>query len=121
MTLLSAHGMNLDEIYYTEESRKCRFSTDYVTPGEQGLAWAILLRAVEDGCNELWLREIVNFYGITFDVALFKNAPANKIRYNKTTKKMMGIHFPNRRRPSGPLLSLEDGLHISGLKHVAMP
>ena len=113
--------MNANTGYYTDEGRRCRFSTDYVTPGEHGLAWAILLRAVEDGCSEEWLKDIVNFYGMDFDVDLFKNAPANKIKFNKATKKMMGIHFPNRRRPPGPLLSLSDGLHVGGLKHVAMP
>jgi hypothetical protein len=113
--------MNAKLGYYTDESRKCRFSTDYVTPGEHGLAWAILLKAVEDGCSREWLRDIVLFYGIDFDVQLFDRDPANKIKFNKATKKMMGIHFPNRRQPTSALLSLNDGLHVCGLKHVAAP
>jgi len=105
--------------YYTDPSRKCRFSVDYVTPGAQGLAWAILLKAIEDGCSEDWLRDIIRYYGINFDEDLLSRLPANKVKLNNQTNQMMGFRFTHVQTPRKPLLSMEDGLHIKGLTKVA--
>lgn len=106
--------------YYIDETRKCRFSVDYVTPGEKGLAWAILLKAIEDGCNKEWLIDIVRFYRIDFDEALLERKPANKVKLNNATNQMVGIHYAHRKEGKKPLLSMEDGLHIGSLTHVAL-
>lgn len=106
--------------YYIDESRKCRFSVDYVTPGEKGLAWAILLKAIEDGCNKEWLIDIVRFYRIDFDEALLERQPANKVKLNNSTNEMIGIHYTRKRPRQEPLLSMHDGLHIRSLSHVAL-
>lgn len=105
--------------YYLDPTRKCRFSVDYVTPGAQGLAWAILLKAIEDGCDEMWLRDIIRYYGINFDEALLSRLPANKVKLNNQTNQMMGFRFTHVQTGLKPLLSMEDGLYIKGLSKVA--
>lgn len=106
--------------YYIDEHRKCRFSVDYVTPGEKGLAWAILLKAIEDGCSRDWLRDIVRYYGIDFDEALLDRQPANKIKLNNRTSEMLGIQYSHHKDRQKLVLSLQDGLHVRGLANVAL-
>ena len=105
--------------YYTEVERKCRFSMDYVTPGYRGLSWAILLKAIEDGCSRDWLYDIVMHYGIDFDVRLFDKNPANKIKINSVTNEMIAVQFTHKKTRKKSLLSLHDGLYVKGLEHVA--
>lgn len=106
--------------YHIDEARKCRFSVDYVTPGATGLAWAILLKAVEDGCSTEWLKDIVRFYGIDFDESLLDRLPANKVKLGAGTQEMLGIRYAHTRTPKSPLLSLHDGLHVRGMADVAL-
>jgi hypothetical protein len=104
--------------FYTSPERKCRFSIDYVTPGAQGLAWAILLKAVEDGCSKEWLVAIVQYYGIDFDEKLFERLPMNKIKMMNKNHEMIGIQF-SAPKEKECLLSMHDGLHIRGLLDLA--
>jgi hypothetical protein len=91
---------------------------DYVTPGYKGLSWAILLKALEDGCSQDWIEDIVEFYDINISKDLLKKLPANKIKLNNDTNQMMGVHFPQKGKLKA-LLSMEDGLHTKGLRNVA--
>ena len=109
----------MNDAYYTDVNRKCRFSLDYVTPGYRGLAWAILLKAIEDGCSKEWLVDIVTYYDIDLDMELLERIPANKIKVNSVTNEMIGINFtksPIRRKS---LLSMQDGLNIKSFLNVA--
>jgi hypothetical protein len=92
---------------------------DYVTPGYKGLSWAILLKALEDGCSQDWIEDIVEFYDINISKDLLKKLPANKIKLNSDTNQMMGVHFPQKGKLKA-LLSMEDGLHTKGLRNVAL-
>lgn len=105
--------------YYTDDSRKCRFSLDYVTPGYRGLAWAVLLKAIEDGCSREWLLDIVRYYDISLDDELLSRLPANKIKVNGPSREMIGIHFEHSDVRRKSLLSMHDGLYIRGLAKVA--
>jgi len=105
--------------YYTDNARKCRFSLDYVTPGYRGLSWAILLKAIEDGCSRDWLYDIITYYGIELDSKLLDRLPANKIKVNSVTNEMLAIHFQHTKGNRKSLLSMHDGLHIKGLAKVA--
>ena len=105
--------------YHIDLNRKCRFSMDYVTPGYQGLAWAVLLKALEDGCSQDWIEDIVEFYDINISKDLLKRLPANKIKLNSDTNQMMGVHFQQKGKLK-LLLSMEDGLHTKGLENVAL-
>jgi len=105
--------------YHIDPNRKCRFSMDYVTPGYKGLSWAILLKALEDGCSQDWIEDIVEFYDINISKDLLKKLPANKIKLNSDTNQMMGVHFPQKGKLKA-LLSMEDGLHTKGLSNVAL-
>jgi hypothetical protein len=105
--------------YHIDPNRKCRFSMDYVTPGYKGLSWAILLKALEDGCSQDWIEDIVEFYDINISKDLLKKLPANKIKLNSDTNQMMGVHFPQKGKLKA-LLSMEDGLHTKGLRNVAL-
>ena len=105
--------------YHIDELRKCRFSVDYVTPGERGLAWAILLKAVEDGCSKEWLLDIIKFYGIEFDEQLLERMPANKIKLNNSTNQMISIRYEHQKTPKSTLLSMQDGLHVRNMADVA--
>lgn len=105
--------------YYTETTRKCRFSMDYVTPGYQGLSWAILLKAIEDGCSRDWLVDIIKFYDINLNPEILSKLPANKVKFNNSTNEMMGIRFNFTKTRKKSLLSLQDGLHVKGLANVA--
>lgn len=109
----------MNDDYYTDINRKCRFSLDYVTPGYRGLAWAILLKAIEDGCSKEWLIDIVKYYDIDLDPELLERLPANKIKVNSMTSEMIGIHFTPSRIKRKSLLSMHDGLHIKGFANVA--
>lgn len=92
---------------------------DYVTPGYQGLSWAILLKAIEDGCSKEWLFDIVSYYAIDLDPALLERIPANKIKINSATNEMIAIHCSNKKAKRNSLLSMQDGLHVAGLANVA--
>lgn len=105
--------------YYTDNERKCRFSVDYVTPGPRGLAWAILLKAIEDGCSRDWVEDIIIYYDINFDRKLLDRMPANKVKLNPATNQMIGIRYSHEIRGKKALLSMQDGLHLKGIQDVA--
>jgi hypothetical protein len=105
--------------YYTDKARMCRFSLDYVTPGYRGLAWAVLLKAIEDGCSRDWLLDIVRYYDIHLDDELLSRLPANKIKVNGPSREMIGIRFETSDVRRKALLTMQDGLYIRGLLEVA--
>jgi len=92
-------------IGYTEESsRRCVFIVETFSPGYQGLAWAILLRAIEDGCNANWLMWICHFYGIDVDDKLFDRHP-----YSRVQRDMKTYHRRHRNRQSPDLMAMDCG------------
>lgn len=105
--------------YYLDPNRKVRFSFDHVTPGYRGLAWAVFLKGLEDGCNQEWLRDIVRYYDINFDEKLLNRLPVNKVKLNSQTNQMMGISYTHVSTGRKPLLTMEDGLYVKGLSKVA--
>ena len=96
--------------YYEEPSRKCVFAieNDNSTPGYKGLAYAILLMAVHDGCCSRWLGEIAIGYGIELPTGMFDKTPANRIKQKKGDHELMAIEMPAG--PDRLILSWEDGM-----------
>lgn len=52
--------------FFTDPKRRCEFYNNHEGPmvGFRGLAYAIILRALEDGVNEPWLRLVARFYDL---------------------------------------------------------
>lgn len=61
--------------YTFESHRHTDFLTSERSSGLDGLAWAVLLTAVSDGCCPLWLREIAEFYQLEFDHRILYRRP----------------------------------------------
>lgn len=88
--------MPLPQGYTTSDARKVDFIIPETSDGLQGLAWAVLMMAVADGCNPKWLEEIVDFYQIPVDPKLMYRMPHGKsfvkdskgrfVRYNDMRK-----------------------------------
>jgi hypothetical protein len=90
---------------YTEEpKRKCIFAIETFSGGYQGLAWAIILRAVEEGCSSQWLREICQYYGIDFDDRVFDRKPFGRVKLNLKT-----YHKARRNGRSPDLMAMNCG------------
>ena len=64
--------------YTTSEDRKVDFIIPETSDGLQGIAWAVLMMAVADGCNPKWLEEIADFYQIPIDAKLMYRMPHGK-------------------------------------------
>lgn len=61
--------------YTTSEDRKVDFLLPETSEGPKGLAFAVLLMAVADGCNPKWLEEIADFYQIPIDPKILYRMP----------------------------------------------
>lgn len=61
--------------YTFEEHRHTDFLTSERSDGLEGLAWAVLLTAVSDGCCPLWTKEIAEFYQLNFDHRILYRRP----------------------------------------------
>lgn len=61
--------------YKFEEHRHTDFLTSDRSSGLEGLAWAVLLTAVSDGCCPMWLKEIAEFYQIDCDHRILYRRP----------------------------------------------
>lgn len=61
--------------YTFEEHRHTDFLTSERSDGLEGLAWAVLLTAVSDGCCPMWLKEVAEFYQLNFDHRLLYRRP----------------------------------------------
>ena len=81
--------------------------------GVHGLRLAVLLRAVEDGCNPKWLEEIAQFYEIDLPAGMLQRKPVAGVVVNQGTDRFTPIR--EIRGSRGPLLSWEDGAHMGSL------
>lgn len=66
--------------YECRPEREVTFLNSTTTDGLEGLAWAILLQAVADGCNPDWLAELAEYYQIQINTDLFYRRPQSVIR-----------------------------------------
>lgn len=71
--------------YTTIEDRKVDFLLPESTEGVKGLAFAVLLMAVSDGCNPRWLEEIAEYYQVPVDPKILYRMPHSK-SYIKDSK-----------------------------------
>ena len=77
--------------YFCDSSRKVNVSFLAHTPGVKGLAFAILLRAVEDGCNREWLEEIADAYEIDLPEKLFAKAPVRNLAFDVSVERYVDV------------------------------
>ena len=80
--------------FYTLESRRCEFFSEDRTPGFRGIAFAIVLRALEDGVCERWLRFLKDFYDVTIPEKYLVRTPERQLRINLLTRRMSGVGPP---------------------------
>jgi hypothetical protein len=80
-----------------EDARRCVFAieNDNSTPGYRGLAWAVMLMAVHDGCCARWLREIACGYALELPETIFDGIPANRIKQKKGDHELMAVEMPS--------------------------
>lgn len=74
--------------FCVEPSRRCEFFHEERTHGLKGLAYAVILRALEDGVNERWLRMIAGFYEVPISDRLIDRPPARRIRMSACTGRL---------------------------------
>lgn len=96
----------LPEGYTKRASRKIEFLSSDTASGLEGLAWAILLTAVADGCNPKWLEEIATYYQVSADRELLYRHPVSKgvsknnagefIRSNDLTTKVRRVRVATK-------------------------
>lgn len=65
--------------YYTSPEDRVDFELAKPSGGINGLQWAVMLRAVEDGCNAEWLEEIARFYEIHVPDGFFRRTKAQYV------------------------------------------
>lgn len=65
--------------YSYRPNRRVTFHDAIPTDGLRGLAWAILLSAVADGCNPRWLAELADYYQIEVNPEMFYRQPAKGV------------------------------------------
>ena len=68
--------------YFCDPNRTVNVSFIGHTSGVEGLAFAVLLRAVEDGCNIGWLEKIAYAYEIDLPDCVFDNVPARNLAFD---------------------------------------
>ena len=71
--------------FYVEPSRRCEFFHEDRTHGLKGLAFAVILRALEDGVNERWLRMLASFYEVEIPDRLLRRPPQRRLRMSACT------------------------------------
>ena len=97
--------------YRVIQRRRCSFELLKPSTGHKGLAYSILLRAVEDGCNPQWLKEIAAAYEIDVPLDMFAHKPASHVIVNQGTETFTPVNIlPRCRRV---LMSWEDGLSLA--------
>ena len=84
-------GEPLPAGYEESPARRCVFSIETYTGGAKGLAYAILLRAIEDGCDPRWLHEIADAYGIQLPPEMLNHTPNLCVRLNLSTRRLMSV------------------------------
>ena len=68
----------IPEGYTFRDERSTAFLNNEHSTGIEGLAWSVLMQAVQDGCNPRWLAEIVRYYQIRIDPRLVYRYPISK-------------------------------------------
>jgi hypothetical protein len=94
--------------YSRDPKRKCVFSIETFTGGVKGLAYAVLLQAIGDGCDPDWLHEIATAYGIDLPPELLDHIPSRCVRLNLSTGRLMAVDGGEKR--GRLILSWEDAL-----------
>jgi len=77
--------------YFCDSSRTVNVSFLDHTPGVKGLSFAILLRAVEDGCNREWLEEIAEAYEIDMPENFFAKAPVRNLAFDVSVERYVDV------------------------------
>ena len=68
----------LPEGYTFRSERETDFLSNEHSTGLEGLAWSVMLQAVQDGCNPRWLAEIAYYYQVKIDQRLVYRHPVAK-------------------------------------------
>lgn len=85
--------------YFCDPNRTVNVSFIDHTSGVKGLAFAVLLRAVEDGCNREWLEEIAYAYEIDLPDRIFDKAPARNLAFDASVERYVDADKnPNAKR-----------------------
>ena len=77
--------------YFCDSSRTVSVSFLGHSQGVKGLAFAVLLRAVEDGCNREWLEEIADAYEIDLPEKLFAKAPVRNLAFDVSVERYVDV------------------------------
>lgn len=103
--------------YFCDPTRTVNVSFLDHTPGVKGLAFAILLRAVEDGCNREWLEEIAEAYEIELPEEFFAKAPVRNLAFDVSAERYVDVDKnPGVKRKKRKFKTLwMEGLPSSGL------
>jgi len=78
--------------YYEDPKRRCTFTLESISSDVKGLSFAVLLRAVEDGCNPEWLQELAKFYEIDLPEGLLNRQPNLRVKMNQRISEFVPIH-----------------------------
>ena len=82
------------------------FANADVTPGYKGLAYAVLLMAVADGCSAKWLKDIAEFYHIEAPAKLLDKKPIPLVAIADRTGDFYNpVDQPHRRKARRNMLS----------------
>jgi len=71
--------------FFTEAERRCEFFHENRTEGIRGLAYAVILRALEDGVNQRWLEMLTRFYEVPIPEKYLRRTPERRLRINGCT------------------------------------
>ncbi len=110
--VLSPDDPPLPPGYEERPERRCVFALETMSGGYKGLAFAILLRAVEDGCNADWMKEIAEAYEVELPRGLLDRKPSTRVIMDKSFTRYVSIDVD--RSGKKPLLSWADGLAVRG-------
>jgi hypothetical protein len=97
--------------YYEDPARRCTFTLEKSSSDYKGLAFAIFLRAIEDGCNPDWLKQLADFYEIRVPLEILDRTPNTRVKMNQRLSSFVSIETVRVCR--APLLSWEDGYRIN--------
>ena len=70
----------LPDGYYYDPRRRVDVSISHRTPGYQGLALAVVLDAVANGCNADWVAHLCDFYQVDLPRSSLERAPLREVR-----------------------------------------
>lgn len=99
--------------FYENPNRRCVFALEKASSGYKGLCLAVLLRAVEEGCNPEWLKLIAKFYEIDTPEGMLDKTPNRRLKMDPRKGDFNFNTIETTDRVRAPLLDWEDGLHAS--------